>query len=89
MSRRAFSLIELLVVIGIIGLLTGLLMAAIQKTRDSAYRVECLNRMKQIGLALQNYHAEFYQFPPGCSFRNGKDQYPHMSWNTRLLPYLG
>jgi prepilin-type processing-associated H-X9-DG protein len=47
-----------------------------------------MNHLKQIGLALHNYHDLHSRLPPGCSYLNGKDPYPHMSWMTRLLPYL-
>lgn len=87
-NRDGYTLIELLVVIGIIGLLMGLALAALQRVRDSAYKSQCLNRMKQIGLALHQYHGENQHYPPGCGYQKGKDPYRHMSWNTRLLPFL-
>jgi prepilin-type N-terminal cleavage/methylation domain-containing protein/prepilin-type processing-associated H-X9-DG protein len=86
--RRGFSLIETLVVMAIIGILFGLSLAAIQYARQAAYRTQCSNRMKQIGLALQQYHDEHRLLPPGCSYQNGRDPYLHMSWCTRLLPFL-
>jgi prepilin-type N-terminal cleavage/methylation domain-containing protein len=86
--RVAFSLIELLVVIAIIGVLIALTLAAVQRVRAAADRVVCVNHLKQIGLALHHYHDLHSRLPPGCSYQNGADTYPHMSWMTRLLPYL-
>src|ERR1700676_3675353 len=84
--RRGFTLIELLVVIAIIAVLIALLLPAVQAAREAARRAQCVNNLKQIGLAMHNYHSTYDCFPPAVT---ADDQgRPLLSWRVLILPYL-
>jgi prepilin-type N-terminal cleavage/methylation domain-containing protein/prepilin-type processing-associated H-X9-DG protein len=86
--RRAFTLVELLVVMTIIGVLVGLLLPAVQAAREAARGMKCSNNLKQLGLALANYESAVRCFPPGTIWVGGRYGGSRTPFHVHLLPYL-
>lgn len=86
-KRRGFTLVELLVVIAIIGILVGLLLPAVQAAREAARRAQCMNNVRQIGLALTNYESAYKRFPSGWVDWKQTTK-PGWSMSQAILPFM-
>src|SRR6478609_2822575 len=86
--RRGYTLLEVLVVIFLISIVMSLLVMAVQKTRAASSRLQCANNLRQIGLALHQFHDLHGRFPPAYSQNNPNDQFGSLSWRIRITPFL-
>lgn len=95
MTKRGFTLVELLVVIAIIGVLVALLLPAVQAAREAARRTQCVNNIRQLGLALQNHESARKKFPTGAKIPDHTQAITApanagvmLSWHAHILPYI-
>jgi prepilin-type processing-associated H-X9-DG protein len=86
--REGFSAVELIVLLAILATLIGIVVPAVQRARSTAEKCRCANNLYQLGLGLSAYAAISGSFPPGVTSDSSGDQFPWMTWHTRLLPFI-
>src|SRR5437899_2664359 len=86
-DRQAMTLIELLVAMGILAALSGLALAAVQRGREAAARLKCQNNVRQLALALHQFHDANNSLPPGHRSLRNRDLMPFSGWPVSVLPY--
>lgn len=89
--RRAFSLVEMLAVIAIVGTLLGMLLPAVQRMREASRSAQCANHVRQTALGLRGYEAAVRRFPAGCDLTPHEPSLPHgtqHAWSSTILPYI-
>lgn len=86
-TKRGFTLVEVLVVVGIISILVAILLPAVQSVRGAARRVSCANKMKQIALASHSFESSKMRLPSGLNGRNNRP-FPSTSWLVHILPHI-
>jgi prepilin-type processing-associated H-X9-DG protein/prepilin-type N-terminal cleavage/methylation domain-containing protein len=87
-NRWAYSLLELLVVLAIIGVVVGLTLSGVQKVRATSARAKCANNLRQIALALHGHHGARGALPAGWTSASGPERYADLGWTARVLPHL-
>lgn len=86
---RGFTLVELLVAVSIVVILVSMAVPAVQQSREAARQRACRNNLRQIGIAMHNYHDVFNAFPTGWTARTAEAEYgPRFGWGTGILPYV-
>lgn len=90
-KRNGMTIVEVLVVVSIVGIVVALMMPAVQSARESARRMQCKNNLRQLGMALHNYHSALRTLPPGCmQWRpyRGSPRLKNFAWSALILPYM-
>src|SRR5438552_19214299 len=88
MNRRAFTLTELLVVVGIIAIILAMVIPAILRVRGAADSLLCKSNLKQLGTALHHYHNDYGRVPPGTFTKKSPINMHQLGWGAHLLPYI-